>query len=103
MPSTGAMIEREQRLTETVVRERAMSPHTSPASAAPNFHCPLRAEVHQSFPGVCPPCGMDRVADGARFGMLRRLRSRPRPMLQKPRLPVVTGVAMAITAARMTR
>jgi hypothetical protein len=97
------MIEREQRLTETVVRERAMSPHTSPASAAPKFHCPLRAEVHQTFPGVCPTCGMDRAADSARFATLRRLLSRPGPMLQKPRPPVVTGVAMAITAARMTR
>ncbi len=80
-----------------------MSPNMNSASAPPNFHCPMHAEVNQTIPGVCPKCGMDLVPEGIRFGMLRHMMSMPRHMLRKPWTLVVMAVAMAIMAALMMR
>ena len=78
-----------------------MSPNTNPASAPPNFYCPMHAEVNQAIPGVCPECGMDLVPEGTRFGMLRHMLSMPRHMLRRPWMLVVMVVAMAIMAVLM--
>ncbi len=80
-----------------------MSANTNPASARPNFHCPMHTEVNQTIPGVCPKCGMDLVPEGARFGMLRHILSMPRHMLRKPWTLVIMGVVMAIMVALMMR
>ena len=78
-----------------------MSQHTNPASAPPDFHCPMHAEVNQSMPGVCPKCGMDLVPEGTRFGMLRHMLSMPGHMLRRPWLLVGMAVAMVAMAAIM--
>jgi hypothetical protein len=61
----------------------------------------MHAQVNQTIPGVCPKCGMDLVAQGTRFGMLRHMLSMPRHMLQRPWMLAVMVVAMAIMAALM--
>ena len=80
-----------------------MRTDTKAASARPNFHCPMHAQVNQTIPGVCPKCGMDLVPEGARFGMLRHILSMPKHMLRRPWMLVVMGIAMAIMAALMMR
>jgi hypothetical protein len=69
--------------------------------SAPNFYCPMHAEVDQAVPGVCPKCGMDLVPESARFGMFRHILSMPRHMLRKPWLLVAMGAAMVVMAALM--
>jgi hypothetical protein len=80
-----------------------MSANTNPASAQPNFHCPLHTEVKQTLPGACPRCGMDLVPEGARFGMLRHISSMPGHMLRKPWMLAIMGAAMSIMVALMMR
>ena len=41
------------------------------------YTCPMHGDVHSSDAGKCPHCHMQLIPEGARFGVLRHLLSRP--------------------------
>ena len=41
------------------------------------YACPMHRDVRQSGPGKCPKCGMDLLAEGTRFALLRHIASNP--------------------------
>jgi len=47
----------------------------------------MNSDVRQQSPGKCPKCGMDLIAEGTRFGLLRH-------MFGSPLHLAVMGVAM---------
>ncbi len=59
------------------------------------YFCPMHPEVRQRDAGKCPTCGMDLLAEGTRFGMVRH-------MIKSP-LAIITMVLVmvAIMAAIM--
>ncbi len=59
------------------------------------YLCPMHSTVRQPTPGKCPKCGMDLVAEGTRFGMLRHMISSPL------HLAVMAAVMVALMAAAM--
>lgn len=55
----------------------------------------MHPHVRQATPGKCEKCGMDLVAEGTRFGLLRH-------MLGKPwHLAIMLALMLAIMAAAM--
>jgi Heavy metal binding domain len=48
-----------------------------PANAARVYFCPMHSDVRQTTAGKCPKCGMDLLAEGTRFGLLRHMISSP--------------------------
>jgi hypothetical protein len=59
------------------------------------YLCPMHSEVRQPYPGKCPRCGMNLIAEGTRFGLLRHMFSSPLHIV------VMVGVMIAIMAAAM--
>jgi hypothetical protein len=43
----------------------------------PTYICPMHADVRQPGPGKCPKCGMELLAEGTRFAMLRHIARSP--------------------------
>lgn len=41
------------------------------------YICPMHADVRVPAPGKCVHCGMQLLAEGTRFGMLRHMLSSP--------------------------
>jgi hypothetical protein len=41
------------------------------------YLCPMHSDVRQQSPGKCPKCGMDLIAEGTRFGLLRHMFGSP--------------------------
>ena len=41
------------------------------------YLCPMHSDVRQQSPGKCPKCGMDLIAEGTRFGLLRHVFGSP--------------------------
>jgi len=41
------------------------------------YYCPMHADVSQATPGKCGKCGMDLIAEGARFPFLRHVLGNP--------------------------
>ena len=56
------------------------------------YFCPMHPEVRRQTAGKCPTCGMNLVPEGTRFGMLRRMMSKP---------PHLAAMAAIIAAAMM--
>jgi hypothetical protein len=46
-------------------------------SAALAYVCPMHSDVRQPGAGKCPHCGMDLVAEGTKFAILRHMASKP--------------------------
>ena len=42
-----------------------------------DYFCPMHRAVRQPGPGKCPKCGMDLLAEGTRFAMLRHMAGKP--------------------------
>jgi Heavy metal binding domain len=61
----------------------------------PLYLCPMHSDVRQSNPGKCPRCGMNLVAEGTRFGLLRHMFGSPL------HIAGMVGVLIAIMAAAM--
>ena len=59
------------------------------------YICPMHSDVRQPTPGKCPKCGMNLVAEGARFGMLQHMFSSPR------HIAMMAAVMLALMAAAM--
>ena len=59
------------------------------------YLCPMHSGVRQTAPGKCPRCGMDLIAEGARFGLLRHMLGSPM------HLAVMGAVMVALMAAAM--
>jgi hypothetical protein len=59
------------------------------------YLCPMHPDVRQPAPGKCPRCGMDLVAEGTRFALLRHMLSNPWHIL------VMVGLMVAVMAAAM--
>ena len=38
-------------------------------SSETQYLCPMHSDVRQPYPGKCPRCGMDLIAEGTRFGL----------------------------------
>jgi Heavy metal binding domain len=55
-------------------------------------YCPMHSDIRQSGPGKCTKCGMDLVAEGTRFALLRHMVSSPRHL-------VVMAALMAVLMA----
>jgi len=67
----------------------------SSQSSGPLYYCPMHPAVRQPTAGKCPKCGMDLIAEGTRFGMLRH-------MVKSPMMLAIMVVVMgAIMAAIM--
>ena len=59
------------------------------------YLCPMHSQVRQTSPVKCPRCGMDLLAEGTRFGMLRH-------MIKSPlMLTIMAAFMVAIMAAAM--
>jgi len=50
-------------------------------SAATVYTCPMHRDVRQVGPGKCPKCGMDLLAEGTRFALLRHMTSEPKHLV----------------------
>jgi Heavy metal binding domain len=59
------------------------------------YICPMHSDVRQAAAGKCPHCGMDLVAEGASFGILRHMLSKPL------HLAVMAAVMLALMAVVM--
>jgi hypothetical protein len=59
------------------------------------YLCPMHPDVRRQNPGKCPKCGMALLPEGARFGMLRHIMSRPLHLM------IMIGVMIAVMAAVM--
>jgi Heavy metal binding domain len=59
------------------------------------YICPMHSDVRQAEPGKCPKCGMDLLAEGTRFGLLRHMLSSPL------HIAVMVALMLAIMAAAM--
>jgi hypothetical protein len=71
---------------------------TQTQGAGRAYLCPMHSDVRQSGPGKCPNCGMNLVPEGARFGMLRHLVSRPLHLVM-----MLAAMAVAMAAVMMMR
>jgi len=56
------------------------------------YYCPMHPDTRQPGPGKCTKCGMDLVAEGARFALLRH-------MVGSPRHLAIMAVLMAVAMA----
>jgi Heavy metal binding domain len=68
---------------------------TQQNAASAGYFCPMHTSVHQPSPGKCSKCGMDLIADGTRFGLLRHMMSNPLHLI------MMVAVMVAIMAAAM--
>jgi Heavy metal binding domain len=59
------------------------------------YLCPMHADVRQPGPGKCSKCGMDLLAEGTRFALLRHMMSSPL------HLGAMVVVMVAVMAAAM--
>jgi hypothetical protein len=59
------------------------------------YVCPMHPDVRQPTSGKCPKCGMDLLAEGTRFAMLRHMISNPLHRV------VMAAVMVALMAAVM--
>jgi heavy metal-binding protein len=59
------------------------------------YFCPMHSDVLQANPGKCPKCGMDLVAEGTRFALLRHMSSNPLHLV------IMTALMVAVMAAVM--
>jgi len=59
------------------------------------YLCPMHSDVRQPNPGKCPRCGMDLVAEGTPFALVRHMLSNPSHIL------VMVGLMVAVMAAAM--
>lgn len=59
------------------------------------YLCPMHSDVRQPNPGKCPRCGMELIAEGTRFGLLRHMLGSPL------HLAIMAGVMVLIMAAVM--
>ena len=64
-------------------------------SAATVYTCPMHRDVRQNGPGKCPKCGMDLLAEGTRFALLRHMAGKP------VHLAVMAALMLAVMAAAM--
>ncbi len=64
-------------------------------SGETQYLCPMHSDVRQPYPGKCPRCGMDLIAEGTRFGLLRHMFSNPL------HLAIMAGVMILIMTAVM--
>ena len=46
-------------------------------TAGQTYLCPMHSDVRQANPGKCPKCGMDLLAEGTSFAMLRHMSKSP--------------------------
>jgi Heavy metal binding domain len=65
------------------------------ANVANVYVCPMHSQVRQPRPGKCPECGMDLVAEGTRFAILRHMISSPL------HLAAMLGLMIAVMVAAM--
>lgn len=59
------------------------------------YTCPMHRDVRQNGPGRCPKCGMDLLAEGTRFALLRHMAGKP------VHLAVMAAVMVTLMAAAM--
>jgi hypothetical protein len=59
------------------------------------YTCPMHSDVRQVGPSKCPKCGMDLLAEGTRFALLRHMAGKPMHLV------VMTAVMVALMAAAM--
>jgi hypothetical protein len=59
------------------------------------YYCPMHTDVRRPAPGKCPRCGMDLVAEGTRFALLRHMFGHPM------HVAIMAAVMAAIMAAAM--
>jgi len=65
------------------------------ATAGRLYICPMHSDVRQSAPGKCRQCGMELVAEGTRFALVRHMVSSPM------HLAVMGGIMLALMGAAM--
>jgi len=63
---------------------------------APNYVCPMHADVRAAQPGHCPTCGMRLLPEYARFKLLRHMMSSPL------RVAIMVTVMVLVMVAAMT-
>jgi hypothetical protein len=59
------------------------------------YSCPMHPGVRQAQPGRCPTCGMNLVAEGARFKFLRHMLGSPM------HIAVMAAIMIAVMATAM--
>ena len=64
-------------------------------TAAQLYICPMHSDVRQPAPGKCRKCGMELVAEGTHFALVRHMLSSPM------HLAVMGGIMLALMGAAM--
>jgi len=59
------------------------------------YYCPMHTDVRQAMPGKCTKCGMDLIAEGTRFPLLRHMFGNPLHIV------IMLAAMAAIMAAAM--
>jgi len=59
------------------------------------YVCPMHPGVRQAQPGRCPTCGMNLVAEGVRFKLLRHMLGSPM------HVAVMAAIMIVVMAAAM--
>lgn len=67
----------------------------SQSGKATVYVCPMHPSVRQPAAGPCPMCGMALLPEGARFGLLRHMMSKPL------HLAVMAAAMLMLMAAAM--
>ena len=67
------------------------------SEATTAYVCPMHSRVRQAKPGKCSACGMDLVAEGTRFALLRHMFSSPVHIAVMAVLMVVIMAAAMMT------
>jgi hypothetical protein len=63
--------------------------------ATGTYLCPMHPGVRETIAGKCPKCGMDLVAEGTRFALLRHMVGNP------SHLVIMAALMVAAMAAAM--
>jgi Heavy metal binding domain len=64
-------------------------------SSTAMYSCPMHSDVRQPTPGKCTKCGMDLIAEGTRFRLLRHMTSSPL------HIAIMAALMLAVMAAVM--